>query len=156
MLSSGNKNLNQASAVNHMTKALKGLLMVIEKENQSLKVGQISAIRTIIEEKVAALQAFNEAQLVVEDYVRKGGVFDRESTPMVKLKSMFESLAKLNWDNEVLIRSNLEVSSKIVEMYKDSKTQETLRQFGYNKEGKVSVASNIDKVMPAIGLNDKV
>jgi hypothetical protein len=55
----------------------------------------------------------------------------------------------------VLIKSNLEVSEKIVEMYKNNKTQETLRQFGYNKEGNIA-GGKIEKIMPSIGLNNKV
>jgi hypothetical protein len=48
------------------------------------------------------------------------------------------------------------MAGKIAEMYKESKAKETLGQFGYNREGKVSVAGKIDKVTPAIGLNNKV
>lgn len=156
MSNNENKAMSQAAVVSNITKALKDLIAVIEKENALLKVGQISAIDVVVEAKVDALHKFNEAQFVVEEYVRTGQKFDRDSLPMVKLKDLFGVLNELNRNNDILIRSNLEVSNKIVEIYKESRTQETLRQFGYNKDGKVSVAGKIDKVMPSIGLNDKI
>ena len=156
MLNSENKAMSQSAVVSNITKATKDLIAVIEKENALLEAGEVSAIEIIVEEKVDALHKFNEAQFAVEEYVRTGQKFDRDSLPMVKLKDLFSILNGLNRDNDILIRSNLEVSNKIVEIYKESRTQETLRQFGYNKDGKVSVAGKIDKVMPSIGLNDKV
>jgi flagellar biosynthesis/type III secretory pathway chaperone len=156
MLNSENKTMNQGAVISNITKAIKDLIVVIEKENDLLRVGQVSAISAIVEEKVEALHKFNEAQVTVEEYARSGEKFDKNSTLMLKLKELFGVLNKLNRDNDILIRSNLEVSNKIVEIYKESRAQETLRQFGYNKDGKVSVAGKIDKVMPSIGLNNKV
>ena len=136
MLNSENKAMSQSAVVSNITKATKDLIAVIEKENALLEVGEVSAIEIIVEEKVDALHKFNEAQFVVEEYVRTGQKFDRDSLPMVKLKDLFGALNGLNRDNDILIRSNLEVSNKIIEIYNKSRTQETLRQFGY----KVSVA----------------
>ena len=149
-------NLNVTTVINNITKALKNLLLIIKKENEHLKQGKLSGIGLIIENKVDAIQKFNESQLDLENYIRAEGQFDQEADYMVKLGSMLKELNKLNHDNEVLIISNLEVSSKLVEMYKDRKTQETLRQFGYNDKGKLSAVNNIEKIMPSIGLNDKV
>jgi len=136
MLNSENKAMSQSAVVSNITKATKDLIAVIEKENALLEVGEVSAIEIIVEEKVDALHKFNEAQFVVEEYVRTGQKFDRDSLPMVRLKDLFGTLNGLNRDNDILIRSNLEVSNKIIEIYNKSRTQETLRQFGY----KVSVA----------------
>ena len=136
MLNSENKAMSQSAVVSNITKATKDLIAVIEKENALLEVGEVSAIEIIVEEKVDALHKFNEAQFVVEEYVRTGQKFDRDSLPMVRLKDLFGTLNGLNRDNDILIRSNLEVSNKIIEIYNKSTTQETLRQFGY----KVSVA----------------
>ncbi|WP_322777514.1 hypothetical protein [Candidatus Megaera venefica] len=128
--------MSQSAVVSNITKATKDLIAVIEKENALLEVGEVSAIEIIVEEKVDALHKFNEAQFVVEEYVRTGQKFDRDSLPMVRLKDLFGTLNGLNRDNDILIRGNLEVSNKIIEIYNKSRTQETLRQFGY----KVSVA----------------
>jgi|GEM_PF-3150981 len=136
MLNSENKAMSQSAVVSNITKATKDLIAVIEKENALLELGEVSAIEIIVEEKVDALHKFNEAQFVVEEYVRTGQKFDRDSLPMVRLKGLFGTLNGLNRDNDILIRSNLEVSNKIIEIYNKSRTQETLRQFGY----KVSVA----------------
>jgi len=136
MLNSKNKAMSQSAVVSNITKATKDLIAVIEKENALLEVGEVSAIEIIVEEKVDALHKFNEAQFVVEEYVRTGQKFDRDSLPMVRLKDLFGTLNGLSRDNDILIRGNLEVSNKIIEIYNKSRTQETLRQFGY----KVSVA----------------
>ena len=58
--------MSQAAVVSNITKALKDLIAVIEKENALLKVGQVSAIDVVVEAKVDALHKFNEAQFVVE------------------------------------------------------------------------------------------
>ena len=136
MLNSENKAMSQSAVVSNITKATKDLIAVIEKENALLEVGEVSAIEIIVEEKVDALHKFNEAQFVVEEYVMTGQKFDRDSLPMVRLKDLFGTLNGLSRDNDILIRGNLEASNKIIEIYNKSRTQETLRQFGY----KVSVA----------------
>lgn len=150
-----NKTLTQNAVISAVTKSLKELLVIIEKENGLLEIGKVSAIAVVVEEKVAALKKFNDAQIDVENYARQGGEFDASTSAMNKLKELFAKLNELNKDNEVLIRSNLEVSEKIVDMYKDSKTRETLRQFGYNKDGHIA-GGKIEKIMPSIGLNNKV
>jgi len=149
MLNSENKAMSQSAVVSNITKATKDLIAVIEKENALLEVGEVSAIEIIVEEKVDALHKFNEAQFVVEEYVRTGQKFDRDSLPMVRLKDLFGTLNGLSRDNDILIRGNLEASNKIIEIYNKSRTQETLRQFGY----KVFCCRKIDKLMLPIGLN---
>ena len=151
-----NKTLAEGSIVSKLTKTLKELVEVIKKENELLKIGKVSAIPEVVEEKTVAIKKFNDVQTDVEDFVRQDGKFDKTSSAMIKLKALFDEMNSLNKQNEVLIISNLEVSDKIIEMYKSNKTQETLRQFGYNKDGSVTVSDNIEKVMPAIGLNNKV
>jgi hypothetical protein len=44
---------------------------------------------------------------------------------------------------------------KLLRCTRDSKTQATLRQFGYNKDGNIA-GGKIEKIMPSIGLNSKV
>ena len=88
-------------------------------ENGLLKIGKVSAIAVVVEEKVASLKKFNDAQIDIENYARQGGEFDAGTPAMLKLKELFTKLDELNRDNEVFIRSNLEVSEKIVEMFKE-------------------------------------
>ncbi len=156
MLSRSSKEISQSTVISSMTQALKNLIAVIEKENAFLKSGTVSAIGDVAEEKISALQKFNDTQELAEDYVKMGGKFDKNAAPMAKLQELLSQLNKLNYDNDVLIKANLEVSNTLVEIFKDIKTKETLRNYGYNKDGKVSVAGKIDKVMPSIGLNNKI
>lgn len=148
--------MSQAAAINNITKATNELIFVIKKENALLAAGQSSAIKNVIEEKVDALCKFNAAQSTIDSYLKQGLKFDKDYPPAVKLMELFNTLDQLNQQNDVLIRSNLEVSNIFVEIYKETRAQEALRQFGYNKQGKVSVDGKIEKVMPAIGLNNKV
>ena len=68
---------------------------------------------------------------------------------------MFFKLDLAKKDNEILIRSNLEVSDQMIEMYKENKAQETMRQFGYNKDGNVST-DKVKNAMPSVGYSNKV
>lgn len=156
MLSRSSKEISQSTVISSMTQALRNLIAVIEKENAFLKNGTVSAIGDVAEEKISALQKFNNTQELAEDYVKMGRKFDKNAASMAKLQELLSQLNKLNYDNDVLIKANLEVSNTLVEIFKDMKTKETLRSYGYNKDGKVSVAGKIDKVMPSIGLNNKI
>jgi flagellar biosynthesis/type III secretory pathway chaperone len=157
MLNNKNKsnNLNQADIVKMIAKSLKNLVSIIEKENEHLKVGQISTIDVVVEQKVAAISSFNDAESILEAFVKSGGQFDQKSSALVKLKAMFNKLEVAKKENEILIRSNLEVSDQLIEMYKENKTQETMRQYGYNKDGNIS-ADKIKNAMPSVGLNNRV
>ena len=155
----GNKNkgnsLSQREVVSKITKSLKDLITIIEQENTSLKVGQISNINAVVEKKVGAIAKFNEAQNDVENYAKAGGQFDQQSSALKKLKDLFSKLDLAKKDNEILIRSNLEVSDQMIEVHKENKAQEAMRQFGYNKDGNVST-DKVKNAMPSVGYSNKV
>lgn len=157
MLGSKNKgnSLSQREIVSNLTKSLKDLITIIEQENALLKAGKISNINVVVEKKVDAIAKFNEAQNDVEDYAKAGGQFDQQSSALKKLKDLFSKLDLAKKDNEILIRSNLEVSDQMIEMYKENKAQETMRQFGYNKDGNVST-DKVKNAMPSVGYSNKV
>lgn len=157
MLGNSNKgnSLSQREIVSNLTKSLKDLITIIEQENALLKAGKISNINVVVEKKVDAIAKFNEAQNDVEDYAKVGGQFDQQSSALKKLKDLFFKLDLAKKDNEILIRSNLEVSDQMIEMYKENKAQETMRQFGYNKDGNVST-DKVKNAMPSVGYSNKV
>lgn len=157
MLGSKNrsKSLGEREVVSKITKSLKGLIAIIEQENTLLKAGQISNINIVIEKKVSAIAKFNGAQNDVEDYAKTGGQFDQNSSALKKLKDLFSKLELVKKDNEILIRSNLEVSDQMIEMYKENKTQETMRRYGYNKDGNIS-PDKVKNSMPSVGYSNKV
>lgn len=157
MLGNSNKgnSLSQREIVSKLTKSLKDLIAIIEQENTLLKAGKISNINVVVEKKVDAIAKFNEAQNDIEDYAKAGGQFDQQSSALKKLKDLFSKLDLAKKDNEILIRSNLEVSDQMIEMYKENKAQETMRQFGYNKDGNVST-DKVKNAMPSVGYSNKV
>ena len=118
--------INQEHVINEVIKALKNLIFVVDKENQSLRIGKVSALKNIIEEKVTALQAFTNSQNIIENFLRQDGTFKQESSSMNKLQKLLAELSVVNRENDVLIRSNLEVSNILVEMYKENKTDVAL------------------------------
>lgn len=147
--------LSEREVVSRITKSLGDLIAVIEQENTSLKAGQISNINLVVEKKVDAIAKFNDAQNDVENYAKAGGQFDQNSYGLKKLKDLFSKLELAKKDNEILIRSNLEISDQMIEIYKENKTQETMRQYGYNKDGNIS-ADKVKNAMPSIGYSNKV
>lgn len=157
MLGSKNRNqsLSEKEVVSKITKSLKELITIIEQENILLKAGQISNINTVVEKKVNAIAKFNDAQNDVEDYAKMGGQFDQNTSALKKLQDLFSKLEVVKKDNEILIRSNLEVSDQMIEMYKANKAQETMRQYGYNKDGNIST-DKIKNAMPSVGYSNKV
>ena len=157
MLGNSNKgnSLSQREIVSNLTKSLKELIAIIEQENALLKAGKISNINVVVEKKVDSIAKFNEAHNDVEDYAKAGGQFDQQSSALKKLKDLFSKLDLAKKDNEILIRSNLEVSDQMIEMYKENKAQETMRQFGYNKDGNVST-DKVKNAMPSVGYINKV
>ena len=157
MLGNSNKgnSLSQREIVSNLTKSLKELIAIIEQENALLKAGKISNINVVVEKKVDSIAKFHEAQNDVEDYAKAGGQFDQQSSALKKLKDLFSKLDLAKKDNEILIRSNLEVSDQMIEMYKENKAQETMRQFGYNKDGNVST-DKVKNAMPSVGYSNKV
>lgn len=157
MLGSKNRNqsLSEKEVVSKITKSLKELITIIEQENILLKAGQISNINIVVEKKVNAIAKFNDAQNDVEDYAKMGGQFDQNTSALEKLKVLFSKLEVVKKDNEILIRSNLEISDQMIEMYKANKAQETMRQYGYNKDGNIST-DKIKNAMPSVGYSNKV
>ena len=147
--------LSEREVVSRITKSLGDLIAVIEQENTSLKAGQISNINLVVEKKVDAIAKFNDAQNDVENYAKAGGQFDQNSYGLNKRKDLFSKLELAKKDNEILIRSNLEISDQMIEIYKENKTQETMRQYGYNKDGNIS-ADKVKNAMPSIGYSNKV
>ena len=136
-------------------KALKKLIDVFEKENIALKQGQVSDINIVIEEKILAIEEFTTAQIDIEGFLQKGGIFNKESVIMKKLEQLFIKLDQVRAQNEILVRSNLEVSNIITQIYKDNKMKEAVSKYGYDENGKVSV-EKAQNIATCFSLNNRV
>ncbi|PCJ26272.1 MAG: hypothetical protein COA94_05285 [Rickettsiales bacterium] len=148
--------LNQKQLIGDLSRVLKDLIDIIARENILLEGGRISQLDAVVAEKFAALEKFNQAEINIEIYKKQGGSFDQRKPDIVQAMELFQKFDKHTRRNEVLIQSNIEVSAKIVEMYKESKKAQALRKFGYNKKGKIAVSKNVESIMPSIGLNDTI
>lgn len=89
-------------------------------------------------------------------YIKRGGDFDRNHRSIVKLKELFGNLNKLNLRNEILIKSNLQISDNIVRMYKSHLEQYKKRQSVYDENGTVVLHNKNKKTAPTMGLNNEI
>jgi flagellar biosynthesis/type III secretory pathway chaperone len=149
------KKVDQSTFIVRLTKCVTSLISIIEQENNLLEKGAISNLEAVILKKVAGLKEFNDIEHDLKEFARTNEI-DRADGALLKLKELFARMEELNRQNEILLRTNIEVSDKIVEIYKNSRTQDTIRKFGYDSQGSVTATKNLEKVMPSISLNNKV
>jgi flagellar biosynthesis/type III secretory pathway chaperone len=149
------KQADQNTFVVRLTKCLSSLISIVEQENNLLEKGAVSNLEAVILKKVDGLKEFNDIDNDLKEFSRTNEI-DKTDAALLKLKGLFVRMEELNRQNEILLRTNIEVSDKIVEIYKNSRTQDTIRKFGYDSQGSVTASKNLEKVMPSISLNNKV
>lgn len=149
------KQADQGTFIVRLTKCLTSLISIVEQENNLLEKGAVSNLEAVILKKVDGLKEFNDIDHDLKEFARTNEI-DKTDAALLKLKGLFVRMEELNRQNEILLRTNIEVSDKIVEIYKNSRTQDTIRKFGYDSQGSVTASKNLEKVMPSISLNNKV
>ena len=146
---------NPKILINDITKILNNLVKVVSQENELLQIGLVSDIASAVQKKIALFETFHNLQMKLDMYITKGGKFDQNHPSMMKLKNLFNELNNLNQRNEILIKSNLEVSDNIVQIYKSHVKQYAIRQSAYNENGTI-LYNKIEKAIPAMGLNNEI
>lgn len=149
------KQISQNTLIVRLTKCLSSLISIIEHENNLLENGAVSNIEAVILKKVNGLKEFNDIDHDLKEFLKSNEI-NKADPALPKLKELFIRMEDLNRQNEILLRVNIEVSDKIVEIYKNSRTQDTLRKLGYNNQGSMTASKHLEKVMPSISLNNKV
>jgi flagellar biosynthesis/type III secretory pathway chaperone len=149
------KTISQSALLGKLNKCLLALITTLENENKLLENGSMSQIEPAVNAKIIALQAFEKMQKEVADFTKKIQI-DQTDSFLPKLKQNFIRLDEVSEKNEILLMSNIEVGSKMADIYKEHKKTTTIQQHGYNKEGKIVSSKNLEKFMPSISLNDKI
>jgi len=147
--------MNQTMLIGKLSKCISSLILTIENENKLLKEGKLSSISPIIEKKMVNLQEFDQIQYELEDLLRNSGI-NKNDPNLLKLKNLFTKLNQTNYENDLLLKTNIEVSHMLIESYKNTKKEITVNQFGYNNRGQNIAPANLERVMPPVSLNSKV
>ncbi|NRB10271.1 MAG: hypothetical protein HRU35_01445 [Rickettsiaceae bacterium] len=148
--------LLQRPIINKVTKMAATLVNVLENENNVFKQGMASeASKIILQKKVSVIEEFEKLERELEQFAKNNHI-DKSDPALKKLGSLFNHLKELSNENEILLQANINVNNRIIEQYQENCAESTIRQFGYNNEGVVPAAKNLEKVMPAISLNNKV
>lgn len=134
---------------------LQSLVRVIEKENKILTEKNKVNLNKVLDEKeellskLQALESKLSSVKITENSDSLKKIADKVSKTYEQLQEVIET-------NNILLKSNITVSGKIVELYKTKYLEHTVNQLGYNKDGELAAIKKLEKVMPAISLNDKI
>ncbi len=128
---------------------------LMEKENKFLEQGKASIIAKLVDKKEELLNNLQNIEKNIGLYAHENTI---EKVPKIiqQVTNCFSRLQVLLQHNEILLQVNIEVSKKIIEIYKEKRMDQTVKQFGYNQDGSISAFKNLEKIMPAISLNNKI
>ena len=138
---------------------LNSLSSTIEKENKQLAGGQIKEALKSLDKKheiLGSMQILESNIQAINKNSSEGNLEEKNPKLVARIKASYKILQEHLRQNEILLQSNIIVSNKLMEMYKQQRLEQTIDKFGYNKEGEISALKNLEKVMPAISLNNKV
>ena len=131
------------------------LANLLKKENKFLAPGQVPSILNLLDKKKELLIKIGDIQMSVRSFLSKHMV-NRDEKLVEQVKTNYQNLQNLMQNNEILLQSNIEVSKKMVEIYQNQKTKEAIEQSGYDNSGEISILKRLEKIMPAISLNNKI
>jgi flagellar biosynthesis/type III secretory pathway chaperone len=149
------KTLTQKTVVKRLQSTVVPLVAAIKAENALLENGKLSKLQEVCEQKVQCLQNLSDAEMDLEDFL-KNTPLDKSDPFLLKLREAFLELGEVNERNDILLRANIEASSKIMEFYKEAHKNKITKSYGYNSQGNIVVSKNLEKIMPSISLNNKV
>jgi flagellar biosynthesis/type III secretory pathway chaperone len=131
------------------------LANLLKKENKFLEQGQVPSILNLLDKKKELLIKIGDIQMSVKSFLAKYTI-QRDEKLVEQVKANYQNLQNLMQNNEILLESNIEVSKKMVEIYQNQKTKEAIEQSGYDNSGEISILKRLEKIMPAISLNNKI
>ncbi len=154
-LAKKDEKLTQGSIVKKLSKAASLLVNAIKAENEILESGNLSVLEETCEKKVKHLQELDIAQRELVEFMKFEQI-DKTDPALVKLKEIFLEVDEVNKKNDILLRANIEASNKIIEFYKEAQKSKVTKNYGYNSQGNIVASKDLEKVMPAISLNNKI
>jgi flagellar biosynthesis/type III secretory pathway chaperone len=127
---------------------------LLKKENKFLEQGQVPNVANLLDKKKELLVKIQDSQASIKSLSKQ--IVNRDAKLVERVKANYQDLQSLIQENEILLQSNIEVSKKMVEIYQYQKTKEAIEQSGYDDTGKISIIKRLEKIMPAISLNNKI
>jgi|GEM_PF-1246233 len=135
---------------------VQSLTRLIEKENKFLMnelTGNFAKILEQKEELLLKLQGFDQTN---NELSWKDAESNSAKQIVAKLNKAYLNLDDAIGANSILLKSNIGVSSKILELYKAKQLEHAVGQLGYNKDGEMVAHKKLEKVMPPVSLNNKI
>ena len=132
------------------------VIRLIDKENKLLTASN----------SMEGLDNFTEKQKLLDDLFLINSKIQQEKDTnpdwgkneklFNEIGNKFRKLEQLLEQSEILWQSTMIVNEQLFDIYKKVKLNQTINKYGYNKKGEIAALKNIEKIMPAISLNDKV
>jgi len=131
------------------------IILLLHKENKFLMDGnQLSALKfasqkeSLIEE-LASVEAIIRKKITPEAGQKNQAIINKIKTCHYKINEATER-------NDILLRVNMEVNNKFIDLYKSKCVKATIDNFGYDNDGKNTAIKKLEKVMPSISLNSRI
>lgn len=132
-------------------------ILLLKKENKLLEEGDVTNFLKTLSKKQQSLikmqdiaSKIRKDKNIIENNAHAKKIFDKTKT------QYHDILGPLMKKNEILLLSNIKVNEKIIEIYNRSRVKQIINQCGYNKDGKISVAQDLERNMPSINVNNKI
>ena len=135
---------------------LQVLARVIEKENKYLSSELTGNFSKLLEQKEELLQKLEGFDEVKTELTWKDGKSSSTKLLVEKVGKAYSHLQDIIQANSILLKSNIGVSGKILELYKAKQLEHAVGQLGYNKDGEMVALKKLEKIMPSISLNNKI
>jgi DNA-directed RNA polymerase subunit H (RpoH/RPB5) len=150
------KNINVI--LNSLLISIDSFIIFLKKENKLLLQGDVNNAAKMLDKKYEILVNFQKIESDLHSSLQEHDIInDQQAKEMFeKAKIKYNSLHDLMQENEILLRSNIEIGEKIMEIYNSSRVNQLVNQYGYNKDGQIAAAQNLEKIMPAININNKI
>lgn len=152
---SATNNQNQTAITSTMVKVASALLKILREENESLEKGIVRNIRYTLDKKVETINEYNDVLESFFNFINKQTI-DKNDKSLVKINDLMNQIKVENNKNESLLRINIEINDNIVSSFKNSHVQNIVNKAGYNSQGKVKSIEDVEKMTPAVSLNNKV
>lgn len=150
------KNIN--ILLNSLLSHIDSFIIFLKKENKLLLQGDVNNAAKMLDKKHEILVNFQNIESELHSSLQEHDIANDQQVKGMfeKVKIKYNSLRDLMQENEILLRSNIEIGEKIVEIYNSSRVDQLVNQYGYNKDGQIAAAQNLEKIMPAINVNNKI
>lgn len=135
---------------------LSSFIDLLMRENKKVEQNKFNDIQQMVEKKKQLTSELEKIgyELAICDKEHVNAPENQAWISKVKLlDKKFQDLARLN---QVLIGASMELSQILIDLYKKKHVEQTVSEYGYDDQGNISALKRLEKVMPAISVNNKI